>query len=163
MKRHIMAEEDWTSNNNSEINSLKELMQDNISKQDDIQVGIFWYDPKEDELFGVVTADVGDVPFYKSNLFKEEVKTCRPLHYKVWERNYFKGKDKRFQGDYTLVPRGRVFYVKEKGPVVVVGDWIDEYPSAKKQILIEFNLPKSTEFKKDVHWNIGHGWSDKFM
>ena len=163
MKRHIMAEEDWAPTNNDELNSLKELMQDNVSKQDDIQVGIFWYDPEEDELFGVVTADVEDVPFYKSNLFNTEVKTCRPLHYKVWERNSFKGKDKRFQGDYTLVPRGRVFYVKDKGPVVIVGDWINKYPSAKEQILLEFNLPQSTEFKKDIHWNIGHGWSDKFM
>lgn len=116
------------------------------------------------ELFGVKSADVDDVPYYKSALFgNAEVKTCRPLHYKIWEREHHRGKDDRFKGDYTLVPRGRVFYVKDKGFVVIVGDWIDDYPEAKAEIILEFNLPKDVKFKKDVHWNIGHEWSDKFI
>ena len=162
---HETENEDWrTDTADNLVNAVRELMAENIDKQDDGEVGIFWYAPKEQELFGVKSADVNDVEFYKSTLFDgAEVKTCRPLHYKVWEREYHRGKDKRFKGDYTLVPRGRVFYVKDKGFVVIVGDWIDEYPEAKEDILFEFNLPQDTEFKKDVHWNIGHGWSDKFI
>lgn len=165
MKKWIHSEDDWSTNTNDpEINAFRELMTANISKQDDSEVGIFWYDPNEGSLFGVKSADVNDVPFYKSTLFDgSEVKTCNPLHYKVWEREHHRGKNKRFNGDYTLVPRGRVFYVKDKGFVVVVGDWIDDFPEAKEEILFEFNLPRDTEFKKDVHWNLGRGWSDKFM
>lgn len=155
---------DWEYNSSDNINALKELMAENIQHQDDSEVGIFWYDPENDELFGVKSADVNDVPFYKSNLFNsKEVKTCRPLHYKVWEKEYYRGKDKRFRGDYTLVPRGRVFFIKDEGFVVVVGDWINEYPQAKPLILEEFNLPENTEFMVDIHWSLGHGWSDKFM
>ena len=159
MKRYIQSDWDYNSKDD-EVNALKELMKENISKQDDAEVGIFWYDPEEQELFGVKSADVDDVEFYKSNLFNTEVKTCRPLHYKVWEREYYRGKDKRFQGDYTLVPRGRVFFVRDRGFVVIVGDWIDDYPEAKEEILYEFNLPQDTQFQKDRHWDLG---SDKFM
>lgn len=165
MKRYTHESEDWKTNTgDDDIDVFREVMAANISKQDDSEVGIFWYDVKSQELFGVKSADVEDVPFYKSTLFSgKEVKTCKPLHYKVWEKEYYRGKDKRFTGDYTLVPRGRVFYVKDKGFVVVVGSWITDYPEAKDEILFEFNLPEDTEFRQDVHWNIGHGWSDKFM
>ena len=155
---------DWEYNSSEDINALKELMTQNIQYQDDSEVGIFWYDPENDELFGVKSADVNDVAFYKSTLFGgKEVKTCRPLHYKVWEKEYYRGKDKRFRGDYTLVPRGRVFFVKDEGFIVVVGDWINEYPQAKPLIIDEFNLPSDTKFTIDIHWSLGHGWSDKFM
>jgi len=165
MKRWIYENEDWrTDTDDNLINAFREVMTANIEKQDDGEVGIFWYDPKENELFGIKSADVDDVPFYKSTLFDgAEVKTCRPLHYKVWEREYHRGKDARFKGDYTLVPRGRIFYVKDTGFVVIVGDWIDDYPEAREEIIAEFNLPEDTKFKKDVHWSIGHGWNDKFM
>ena len=162
MKRMIISS-DWEYNSDDDVNALKELMSDNVDKQDDSEVGIFWYDADEEELFSVRSADVNDVPFYFSSLFGCEVKTCRPLHYKVWQKEHFRGKDKRFNGDYTRVPRGRVFYAKDKGFIVIVSDWIDDYPQAKSEILYEFNLPPDTEFKKDPHWNLGHGWSDKFI
>lgn len=165
MKKWKHESEDWrTDTSDQTINVFRELMANNIDKQDDPQVGIFWYDPQNEELFGIKSVPVNDISFYKSSLFDDaEVKTCTPLHYKVWDKEYHRGKDKRFKGDYTLVPRGRVFYVKDEGFIVVVGDWIDVYPEAKQEILYEFDLPEDTEFRKDVHWNIGHGWSDKFM
>ena len=139
---------DWEYNSSEDINALKELMTENIKHQDDGEVGIFWYDAENDDLFGVRAANVNDVPFYKSNLFNgKEVKTCRPLHYKVWEKEYYRGKDKRFRGDYTLVPRGRIFFVKDEGFVAVVGDWINDYPAAKALIIDEFNLPNDVTFK----------------
>lgn len=156
---------DWEySSQDDDVNALKELMRENMQHQDDPEVGIFWYDVDADDLFGVKSASVDDVKFYKSNLFNnKEVKTCKPLHYKVWEREHYRGKDKRFQGDYTLVPRGRVFYVKDEGFVVIVGDWINDYPEVKPLIISEFNLPSDVTFKIDSHWSLGHGWSDKFM
>lgn len=161
MKR--MVKSDWEYSSENDINALKELMQANIEYQDEPEVGIFWYDVDADDLFGVKSASVSDVDYYQSNLFNCKVKTCRPLHYKVWEKEYFRGKDNRFRGDYTLVPRGRIFFVEGRGPVVVVGNWINDYPSAKTMILDEFNLPEDTEFMIDEHWDLGHGWSDKFM
>ena len=162
MKKYIKS--DWEFNSSEDINVLKELMHENISHQDDSEVGIFWYDVENDELFGVKSADVIDVSFYESSLFPgSRVKTCRPLHYKVWDREHRRGKDKRFQGDYTQVPRGRIFFVEDQGFVVIVGSWINDYPEAKELILEEFNLPKDTIFKMDQHWDLGHGWSDKFM
>lgn len=150
MKRYLRCEEDWAYNKDDDMNAFKELMSENIAHQEDGEVGIFWYDIDADDLFGIRSASIEDVPFYKSNLFNTEVKTCRPLHYKVWEKEFYSGRDKRFRGDYTLVPRGRVFYVKDRGFVVVVGDWIDDYPSAKELIINEFNLPEDTEFQKEL-------------
>ena len=156
---------DWEYNSNdSDVNALKELMSENIQHQEDGEVGIFWYDTSSQDLFGVRAASVEDVPFYKSTLFdNKEVKTCRPLHYKVWDREYHRGRDPRFRGDYTKVPRGRVFFVKDTGFIVVVGDWIHDHPEVRDLVIDEFNLPEDTEFRVDSHWNLGHGWSDKFM
>ena len=163
MKRW-MHEDDWELNSeDASTNALKELMAANISKQADPEVGIFWYDPESQSLFGIRSADVEDVDFYHSTLFGTDVKTCRPLHYKVWEKEHFRGKDQRFSGNYTQTPRGRVFFVKDKGFVVIVGSWIKQYPEAMDEILFEFNLPDDTEFRRDKHWDIGHGASDKFM
>ena len=73
-----------------------------------------------------------------------------------------RGKDKRFSGDYKQKPRGRVFEFKDDGFKICVGDWIDKYPEAIKEIIDVFNLPENTEVIKDEHWNIGHGWSQEF-
>ena len=161
MKRYIHS--DWDYSSSDEVNALKELMSANIERQEDPKVGIFWYDSNNHELFGVRSANVEDVRPYTSNLFGAEVKTCTPLHYKVWDKEYYRKKDKRFSGDYTLVPRGRVFYVDGSGFVVIVGSWINDYPEAKAEIIEEFDLPEDIEFQIDSHWDIGHGWSDKFM
>lgn len=161
MKRYIR--DDWEYNSTPEVNALKELMRANIEHQDDPEVGIFWYDVENDDLFGVKSASVDELKFYHSTMFNADVKTCKPLHYKVWERENFRGKDKRFQGDYTQVPRGRIFYIKDRGFVVITGSWINDYPEAKDTIRYEFNLPEDTEFQIDSHWDLGHGWSDLYM
>lgn len=155
---------DWELNSEDpSVNALKELMIENMDKQDDPQVGIFWYDPQKHELFGVRSADPQDVQPHISSLFGKQVRTCTPLHYKVWDKEHYRGKDDRFNGDYTLTPRGRVFYVEDEGFVVIVGDWIKKYPRAKDLIEFEFNLPEDVKYQIDPHWNIGHGGSDKFM
>lgn len=164
MKRYFRN--DWTYNqdDSDNIKALKEIMMSNMSHQDDPELAIFWYDPAKDELFGVKTADIDGVPFQDSNLFSgKKIKTPKPLHYKVWQKEYWKGKDDRFQGSFTKYPRGRVFYVEDEGFTVVVGDWINKYPAAKNLIKFEFNLPENTKFEINQHWSVGHGDSDKFI
>ena len=87
----------------------------------------------------------------------------RSSHKDIWAKEFRRNKDSRFVGDYTQIPRGRVCEYKDKGFVVYVGDWIDNYPEAKSEILFEFNLPETTTFVKDIHWNLGHGWSDELI
>ena len=99
-----------------------------------------------------------------------QIRHPRPLEVKLYHlagirlRSILLSKDKRSNGNYTLVPRGRVFEFKDVGYVVFTGEWIDNCPEAKDLILFEFNLPEDkTEFRKDSHWDIGHGWSQEFI
>ena len=140
-----------------------DAMLHNMQVQDEAMVGSFWYDPHRNELYGVSTTLAQDVPFYSSQQFNAEVKTGRQLHEKIWQKEIYRGRDKRFSGDYTQRPRGRVFEFKDKGFVVFTGQWIDTYPQVKDLVLEEFQLPKdATEFRKDEHWDLGRGWSQEF-
>ena len=163
LKLHIPESNDWkTDTDNNTINAFRELMIENNEYQDDPMVGIFWYDPDENDLFGIYSVDAEDTNYFNSTIFNSEVRTCKPLHYAIWQKNCNKGKDKRFQTmDYTKYPRGRIFEIKDKGFVVCVGKWINDYPQVKKFVIDEFQLPKNTEFIIDQHWDLGHGWSDK--
>lgn len=152
--------QDWrTDTDDPEINAFRQLMADNREYQDDPYVGIFWYDTNRQELFGIKSALAEDLPFKYCSLFPHKAKTCTPLHEKVWQKEFYRKKDPRFSGDYTKVPRGRIFEVEDQGFVVCVGQWIKDHPEAKEEILYEFNLPEDTEFKIDEHWDLGHGWS----
>jgi hypothetical protein len=137
--------------------NMMEYMRDNFDKQDDPYLGIFWYDPKQDELFGIVRESPEDMQFNRNG-----EKTGRLLHRVFWQREYHKakskGKETRFVGDYTMTPRGRIWEKKGEGFAVTVGEWINKYPNAKEHILFEFNLPQNTVFIIDEHWNIGSGW-----
>lgn len=160
MKRLIYAAEDWrTDTSDSMINAFRSIMAENKDKQDDPEVGIFWYDTVNDELFGIKSALAEDVSYKHTDLFKHRAKTCTALHENVWKKEHFRGKDDRFNGDYTRIPRGRVFEVEDVGFYVCVGRWIRQYPQAQDEILQEFNLPEDTKFKIDSHWDLGHGWS----
>ena len=165
MKFYIKTEEEVKSAQETRNNTDKaaiDVMQQNEQYQDDPCVGIFWYDVKNAELFGVQSTLAEDLPWYESNQFGSFVRTERRLHKSKWQKEYFRDKDSRFRGEYTKVPRGRVFEFKDSGFKVYTGDWIDSYPNVKKLILEEFQLPEDTEFVKDVHWDVGHGWSDEF-
>lgn len=160
MKRYIPASDDWrTDTDDPQINDFRQIMIENAGRQDDPCVGIFWYDPEENELFGVRSVNADDTRYMQRDQFEHRSRTCTPLHEAIWKKEFYKGKDKRFLGDYTKVPRGRIFEVEDQGFVVCVGSWIDKYPEAKELILDEFELPDDTEFKIDIHWELGHGWS----
>ena len=148
---------------NDEVNAAIEVMIDSFNEQEEPMLGPFWYDPKRKEIYGYVVALAKDRPFYYSPSWKKNVKTGSALHKSIWEREYFRHKDKRFSGDYTLRPRGRVFEFENEGFKVMVGSWINDYPEAKEEIIFVFQLPKdNTEFVIDEHWDIGHGWSQEF-
>ena len=125
-------------------------------------LGIFWYDRNRKELFGVEKTPANSIDYYHSHTFGCNVKTINKLHETIWSKNFHRGKDRRFNGDYKNTPRGRVYQIEDKF-VVFTGDWIDKYPEAKEEILFEFDLPVDTEFRKDFHWNIGHGLSQEII
>ena len=142
-----------------ESNSVMGAMEDSLDKQDDAYLGAFWYDPIEQELYGQKPALASDCPWYKSDEFGTEVRTGRALHKAIWAKELHRGKDRRFSGNYTIRPRGRVFEFKDNGYKICVGNWIDEYPEAIEEIILEFQLPREqTEVIKNTHWDLGHGW-----
>lgn len=164
LRRNIPDSEDWrTDTEDPKINAFREIMTYNNQFVDDPYVGIFWYDPESEELFGVYSIPAADTKYFDSELFSGQVRTCRPLHYALWQKGVNRGKDARFQVPYTSVPRGRVFEIKNQGFAVCVGHWINDYPEAKQLILDEFQLPDDTEFIIDNHWDLGRGWSDKHL
>lgn len=145
------------------INAAMEAMIQNDATSNEGMVGSFWYDPEEHELFGVNSVPVSDCTPYRSSLFDVSVRTASKLHEKIWKKEHYRGKDPRFFGDYTQVPRGRVFYREDGVFVVCVGRWIEKYPECKDLVIDEFELPAdATVFKQDEHWDIGHGWSNEF-
>ena len=161
-RKEIPDSEDWKTNgNNDMINAFREIMAQNNQYVDDPYVGIFWYDIENQELFGVYSVLAEDADYYYSDVFKARAKTCKRLHNDLWKKGVSKNKDRRFKEKYTDVPKGSVFEVENRGFVVCVGKWINDYPEAKDEILYEFQLPDNTEFVIDSHWDLGHGWSDK--
>lgn len=154
MKQKINnAGSDWrTDTENPIINTFRELMIESNEYVDEPSIGIFWYDVDNNELFGVNSIPADTVPFQKSNYFNGNVRTFSKMHYAVWKKEQYKKRDHRFQGDYTLVPRGRVLEIENRWFIVCTGDWIDKHPEAKDEILFEFDLPKDkTEFIIDEH------------
>ena len=131
-------------------------------------IGIFWYDPEQDRLFGIYSLPASQVPFDTTG------KRVFPhLHQDVWDVEHAKCFDRygdllaeheddpfRFD-DYTLIPRGRVFE-DEYGFFVNVGRWLYEYDADKIKEMVRqaFDLPEDTDFEYDYHWDIGNGWGE---
>lgn len=146
------------------VMAAMEAMMSSMENQDITELGPFWYDKSKKELFGVHSSPAENCAWYESKQFGVNVRTGNALHQAIWRKEHFRGKDKRFQGNYMLVPRGRVFEFENEGYVVFTGSWIDDCPEVKDLILFEFNLPKDkTQFRKDSHWDIGHGWSQEMI
>lgn len=128
-------------------------------------VGIFWYDTKEHNFFGVQkeqltpkmveeAADRG-LPFIN----------YKTLHRQVWAREYFRAQaqheETKFKGDYMQIPRGRVSWNIDKF-IVLVGKWAEPIQEELTTLIEEaFHLPYF-EFVYDEHWDLGHGWSGDF-
>lgn len=141
-----------------EHEELERIMADSLDLAANPKVGIFWYDPHDDVLFGVYSEDAIDERGFPR-------KTCSKLHRDLWKKEYHRQKYKlggvgRFQGDYRNVPRGRIFYDSESEEFIIcVGDWYDKYPSVLADIVSEFDLEGQVyHVVKDYHWNLGYGW-----
>lgn len=163
MKLTLLESRDWNTNtDNSKINFIRTIMKENNDFADDPCVGIFWYDPEANELFGVRSSFAHETVYHKEHGTDREIRTTKFMHYAVWQKECNRCKDTRFQTmDYTKYPKGRVFEVKDKGFEIYVGNWITDYPECKNLVLNEFDLPEDSEFIIDSPWYLGHGWSDK--
>lgn len=147
---------DWVADNDH--SKMIKFMAGNMDKQSEPKLGIFWYDSNKDELVFIQQAFASELRF---DAYGQ--KTTRMLHKDYWAKQYNRAKGKgirwAYAGDWTSMPRGRVWELKDKGFVVTVGEWINKYPEARKIIIDEFDLPDNVEFRIDSHWNIGCGWS----
>lgn len=144
-----------------------QMMINDMREFDKPSIGIFWYDVKVEDLFGVKKR-----PAEKSELESKGRFNLSTLHKTVWQREHFKAlhhKDESspyYNHDYTKVPRGRVTLINGKFKVFVGGwlsdpNYVSDVEYVKGIILNEFNLPEDTEFIEDIHWNIGHDWSEE--
>ena len=145
------------------IKDYIDIMAGYASIQDSPMIGIFWYDKHNDELFGI-ESDYPDGDFKFHNVLKKDVIISKKLHMKVWDKeSRRKNGDKRFtstsKDTWKMIPRGRVILTKD-GFEVLVGNWINDYPSAKELILEEFQLPKNSKFVIDSHLDIGNGFEE---
>ena len=104
-----------------EHNEVLEIMSQNLNKQDNPRVGIFWYDIREDELFGVVSAYPEEIRNISNGM-----KTIERLHRDHWKKEFhkqkFKGKPGPFVGDYKDTP-GRVWYDLKKKRQICCNYW----------------------------------------
>lgn len=147
---------------NNAVNTAIDIMENDMQYQEDTMVGSFWYDTENNELFGVDQVPASSRSFFHSQQFGFDIRTGPVLHQTRWKKEAMKKRDNRFSGDYTQVPRGRVFEFKNTGFVVFTGSWINDYPEAKTEIIVDFSLPADTVFMYDEHWDIGHGWSEEY-
>jgi hypothetical protein len=117
-------------------------------------VGIFWYDVKENKLIGV-----SKVPTEVAYQNEKGFRTTTVLH-----RDFFPAIMNKFPEyfDFMDVERGRLFYDTNNNKYfVMVGSWAKDYPQVKDLIISEFGLEgREVELKEDEHWDIGRGDSD---
>lgn len=122
----------------NEHNDFIEIMSEGLHNKDP-KVGIFWYNPQRNELFGVVALSLND----------QNVTSCPNGNFP-------------YIGAYENKPRGRVFY-KDNKFLITVGSWINENENYKAIDLVEkeFDLTnEDTEIVEDSHWDIGSGWEN---
>ena len=147
-----------------ELDEAMRLMQSNRGKGDEPMVGIFWYSPQRDELFGVRSHRISDYTKANSRTEFGSV-SCSEMHEDVWKKEFHRQKYKNdgigpYVGAYEMTPRGRIFYNPDTEVfTIAVGSWIEQYPQAVPLIVEEFNLAGTTyEVKTAHHWDIGQKW-----
>ena len=144
-----------------ENNIVMAVMSQNLNNQEAPRIGIFWYDVRNDDLFGIVSSHASEA---RVSIGYANINT---LHRDYWKKQYNKLKYKNegkevypYIGDYKDTPRGRVLYnVDYNQYIIKVGSWINEYPQAKLLIIDEFNLEDQNYiFEIGIHWEVGQGW-----
>jgi hypothetical protein len=146
------------------VKRAMDAMDATLGEQENPKVGIFWYSPQLQDVFGVVAIDAATAP--KSG--HSGLRTCKELHKYIWKKqfNYDKAHNVNspFRGDYKYTPRGRVFYDDELDEYhIMVGAWLNDYPEAKPLIRAAFNLTDPNlhvTFERGIHWEIGMGYGE---
>ena len=109
-------------------------------------VGIFWYDPEDNTLFGVRKKEITPKMVEESRIQGVDVidyPTSSLLHQ---------------PSDIKQRECGRVAWTIDKF-IVLVGKWAEPIQEKLTELLEkEFSLPYF-EFVYDEHWDLGHGWS----
>lgn len=147
-----------------ELDNAMRLMESNRGKDNEPKVGIFWYSPQRNDLFGVRSHRVSD--YVKPNAGSEfGTISCSEMHEDVWKKEFHRQKYKNggigpYSGAYEMTPRGRIFYDPQTEVfTIAVGSWIEQYPQAIPLIVEEFNLKDTKhEVKTAHHWDIGQRW-----
>lgn len=148
-----------------ELDEAMRLMESNRGKDGEPKVGIFWFDPRHNDLFGVRPHRVSD--YLKPNARSEYSSvSCSEMHEDVWKKEYHRQKYKNnglgpYVGAYEMTPRGRIFYNPDTEEfTIAVGSWIEQYPQAVVLIEEEFNLKDTKHSVKAAHhWDIGQRWN----
>jgi len=68
--------------------------------------------------------------------------------------------------NYTMIPRGQVFLDEATGSFYVcVGHWLNDIDidHFREVVEDEFNLPPDFELVIDIHWDLGHDWSEEVI
>ena len=148
-----------------ELEDAMRIMQANRGKGDEPMVGIFWYSPGRNELFGVRSHRVSDYLHANSRTEFGSI-SCSEMHEDVWKKEYHRQRYKNegigpYVGAYEMTPRGRIFYNPDTEVfTIAVGSWIEQYPQAIPIIVDEFNLKGTTYVVKTAHhWDIGQKWN----
>lgn len=102
-----------------EHNDFIEIMREGLHNKDP-KVGIFWYNPSRNELFGVEKISIND-------LNEEKLDNTFP-----------------FIGAYENKPRGRIFY-KDGIYNITVGSWINEDENYRAIDLVEEEFDLTNE------------------
>ncbi len=137
------------------------------------KVGIFWYDIANNSLFGVEKTDADKAVFINGKA------TINKLHKTYWQKQHHRAAAKGDtssifynESNYTMIPRGRIFLDETDDKFhVYVGHWLSESTNGqtvdiekfREALEDEFNLPDDFEFVVDIHWDLGHGWSEEFL
>ena len=146
----------------SERKEVMASMSGNFENQEDPKVGIFWYDEAKDELFGVTAVNAGELSFNAHG-----IKTIGTLNKAWWKKQQERAKAKKqhtsiFMRDYTQLPRGRVFQRQDGTFELMCGSWINEHIAGLvKDEFYLWQVP--LEVIVDIHWEIGHGWSEEYL
>ena len=143
-------------------------LMENFLSPEQPKLGIFWYDYRKEQLFGVEKREISEDDM-------KGIHTLEKLHRTFWQKWHHRAVAKNDissiyyqQHNYTLIPRGRIFVID--GEISVrVGEWITEGINGVKinlekfhdLICDEFDLPEDVRFVIDEHWNLGHGWSER--
>ena len=155
MKDPITAE--LESSTPEEHKAYIDAIKQNVGYKPEAEVGIFWFNAEENDLFGVAKT-----PISKAKSTTDGIKVGRIPQKDKWiklrKSAIIRGKsDGIFFQEYTTVPRGIVCLLEDGTFQINVGNWIK---SVDKNLLIalianEFNLEnEKVKLQEDDHWDI---------